>query len=256
MSPDHRAEGPAARAGRSEGAMVDDVMWHDVECGRYDADMPLWHELAAEAKEGVLDVGAGTGRVALRLARAGHAVTALDLDAGLLATLTERARAAGVTVPTITADAADFTLPSPVGLVAVPMQTLQLLPERSGFFAAAKRALVPGGRVAVAIATDLEPYDGTPPLPAPDLGRSDGWTYISQPIAIRVNDDHVLIERVRELVGPGGERATFDDVIRLYVVTPGELAEEAAEHGLEAEELRHIPETPEHVSSEVVIFRG
>jgi SAM-dependent methyltransferase len=234
----------------------DDVMWHDVECGRYDADLPLWLELAAEAQEGVLDIGAGTGRVALRLAKAGHAVTALDLDPELLRTLTERAGKAGVSVPTLTADAADFTLPHPVGLVAVPMQTIQLLPERAGFFAAAKRALAPGGRVAVAIATDLEPYDGTPPLPPPDLGRSDGWTYISQPIAIRIDGDEVQIERLRQMVGPDGERATFDDVIRLHVVTPGGLADEAAEHGLEAEELRHVPETPEHVASEVVIFRG
>jgi SAM-dependent methyltransferase len=234
----------------------DDVMWHDVECGGYDADMPLWHELAAEARDGVLDVGAGTGRVALKLAEAGHEVTALDLDPALLRTLSERARAAGVEVATITADAADFSVPKPVGLVAVPMQTIQLLPERAGFFAAAKRALVPGGRVAVAIATDLEPYDGAPPLPAPDLGQADGWTYISQPIAIRVHSDHVLIERIRQMVGPGGERATFDDTIRLQIVTPGELAEEAAEHGLEAEELLHIPETPEHVASQVVVFRA
>ena len=35
----------------------------------------------------VLDVGAGAGRVALDLARAGHDVTALDLDAELLAEL-------------------------------------------------------------------------------------------------------------------------------------------------------------------------
>jgi SAM-dependent methyltransferase len=234
----------------------DDVIWHDVECGRYDADLPLWHELAGTAQEGVLDVGAGTGRVALRLAEAGHAVTALDLDPGLLETLRERAARAGVEIATITADAAGFTVPRRFGLVAVPMQTIQLLPERAGFFAAAKRAVVPGGRVAVAIATDLEPYDGAPPLPAPDLGEADGWTYISQPIAIRVDDDHVLIERIRQMVGPKGERETFDDVIRLQVVSPGELAEEAAEHGLEAEELRHIPETPEHVASQVVIFRG
>jgi SAM-dependent methyltransferase len=231
-------------------------MWHDVECGRYDADMPLWRELAAGAAEGVLDVGAGTGRVALQLAEAGHAVIALDLDPALLAVLRERAARSGVDVATITADANDFSLPRRVGLVAVPMQTIQLLPERSGFFAAAKRAVVPGGRVALAIATDLEPYDGAPPLPAPDLGQADGWTYISQPIAIRVDDDHVRIERIRQLVGPNGERETFDDVIRLQVVTPGELAEEAAEHGLEAEELRHIPETPEHVASQVVIFRA
>jgi SAM-dependent methyltransferase len=235
---------------------VDDVVWHDVECGRYDADLPLWRELASDAEHGVLDVGAGTGRVSLRLAHAGHQVTALDIDPELLAALRERASDAGVEVATITADAADFALPAPVSLVAVPMQTIQLLPERDGFFASARRALVPGGRLAIAIATDLEPYDGAPPLPVPDMGHADGRTYVSQPIAIRIDGDHVQIERVRQLIGPGDRRETFDDVIRLSVVTAGGLAEEAARHGLEAEELRHIPETPEHVASQVVVFRG
>ena len=45
-------------------------------------------------------------------------------------------------------------------------------------------------------------------------------------------------------------------MIRLSVVTPGALAEEGAAHGLDAEELRRIPETDDHVASEVVIFRG
>jgi SAM-dependent methyltransferase len=232
------------------------AMWHDVECGAYDADLPLWEELARDAPEGVLDVGAGTGRVALRLARAGHAVTALDIDATLLAELEHRAADAGLKVTTLTADAASFELPHPVGLVAVPMQTIQLLPDRSGFFASARRALVPGGRLAVAIATDLEAYDGAPPLPVPDLGQDDGWTYVSQPVAIRIDDDSVRIKRLRQRIGPHGERTTTDDVIELAVVTPGGLAEEAAAHGLEAEELRHIPETYEHVASEAVIFRG
>ena len=57
-------------------------VWHDVECGGYAADLPLWRELAAREAGPVLDVGAGTGRVALDLARAGHDVTALDRDAG------------------------------------------------------------------------------------------------------------------------------------------------------------------------------
>ena len=232
------------------------ITWHDVECGSYAADLPLWRDLAREAPDGVLDVGAGTGRVALRLAYAGHDVTALDLDPALLAELSKRAAAAGLSVRTIAADANDFALEEPVGLVAVPMQTIQLLPSRDGFFASARRALKPGGVVAVAIATDLEPYDGHPPLPAPDMGEADGWTYLSQPIAIRVHDDHVAIERIRQRVGPDGERETADDLIELQVVTAGGLAEEAAAHDLHAEELRHIPETPEHVAAQVVIFRG
>ena len=233
-----------------------DVVWHDVECGGYDADVSLWIELAKDAPEGVLDVGAGTGRVALRLAQAGYTVTALDIDSELLAALDQRAAAKGVEITTLAADANDFELRHPVGLIAVPMQTIQLLPERDGFFASARRALVPGGRVAIAIATELDPYDGSPPLPVPDFGESEGSTYISQPIAIRVYEDYVEIERIRQIVGPQGERTSAGDRIRLSVVTPGELAEEAAAHGLEAEQLLHIPETLDHVASQVVVFRG
>jgi SAM-dependent methyltransferase len=234
-----------------------DVVWHDVECGGYDADISLWIELAKDAPAGVLDVGAGTGRVALRLAQAGSTVTALDIDPELLAALEQRAAAKGVEITTLAADAADFELHRPVGLIAVPMQTIQLLPERDGFFASARRALVPGGRVALAIATELDPYDGAPPLPVPDFGESDdGSAYISQPVAIRVYEDYVEIERIRQIVSAKGERTSAGDLIRLAVVTPGELAEEAAAHGLEAEELLHIPETLEHVASQVVVFRG
>ena len=231
------------------------VVWHDVECGSYEIDLPLWEELAREAPDGVLDVGAGTGRVALALARAGHDVTALDIDADLLAELKRRARAAGVGVKTVVADATAFDLPRPVGLIVVPMQTIQLLPDRAGFFAAARRALVPGGRVAIAIATGLEAFEGDS-LPFPDLGEAGGWRFVSQPVAIRLQDDGVRIERVRQLISPSGERETTDDAVHLATVTPAQLAEEAAAHGLHAEELRHIPETPAHVGSEVVILRG
>jgi SAM-dependent methyltransferase len=230
------------------------IMWHEVECGRYRADLALWAELARAAPDGVLDVGAGTGRVALPLARAGHAVTALDIDPELLAVLTERAE--DVPVATLAADAQDFALGRPVGLVIVPMQTLQLLADRDAFFACARRALVPGGRLAAAIATDLESFDDPALLPLPDVGRIEGWTFVSQPVAIRLGDGAYRIERIREIVAPDGERERSGDVIELAAVTPAGLAEEAAAHGLAAEELRRIPETDEHVGSEVVVFRA
>ena len=134
-----------------------------MECGRYAADLPLWAELAREADGPVLDVGAGTGRVALRLAAAGHDVTALDRDAELLGVLRERAAAAGLRVRTVVADAAGFDAGERAfALVAVPMQTIQLLPgtaERGGFFASARRAVAPGGLVALAIAEELESFE-------------------------------------------------------------------------------------------------
>jgi SAM-dependent methyltransferase len=229
-------------------------MFHEVECGRYQADLPLWQELARAAPDGILDVGAGTGRVALPLARAGHAVTALDLDPELLAVLRERAE--DLPIATLAADAQDFALAAPVGLIIVPMQTLQLLADRDAFYACARRALRPGGRLAAAIAGGLEGFEEPHHLPLPDVGRIEGWTFLSQPVAIRVLPGEYRIERIREVVAPDGTRERSADVIRLADVTPAQLAEEAAVHGLEAEELRRIPETDEHVGSEVVVFRG
>jgi len=183
-------------------------------------------------------------------------VTALDLEPELLEVLTERATEAGFTIPTVAADACDFTLERQFDLIVVPMQTIQLLPARPGFFASARRALRPGGRLAIAIVTQLETYDGSPPLPAPDVGHIGDHTYISQPISVQVGEHSAAIERVRQRVGPDEERVTTDDRIELAIVSPGTLAEEAAAHGLEADELRHVEETPDHVASEVVVFRG
>jgi len=232
------------------------VMWHDVECGRYDADLALWLALAEAAEGPVLDVGAGTGRVALRLAAAGYEVTALDNDAELLAALAERADAAGVEIETMVADAADFELPPRFELIAVPMQTLQLLDERAGFFASASGALAPGGLVAVAIADALDAFDETAPLPLPDTGEEDGRQFVSQPVAVRELPGTVRIERIRQIVAPDGTRTSTDDVIELHSVSAESLAEEAERHGLRAETPLEIPPTDEHVGSTVVMLRG
>jgi SAM-dependent methyltransferase len=235
------------------------VVWHDVECGAYTADLPLWRELAAAAPPGVLDVGAGTGRVALHLARAGHAVTALDIDADLLAVLTERAAGERLEIATVVADAAGFDLGAErFGLIAVPMQTLQLLPDaaaRGRFFAAARRALASGGLLAAALATELEGFDEAP-LPLPDIVERDGWRFVSQPVAVREEPDGAWLERLRILIAPDGSRESRPDKVRLARITPGVVAAEAAAHGLRGGEVRVVPETEEHVASEVVLLHG
>jgi SAM-dependent methyltransferase len=229
------------------------VVWHDLECGAYTADLPLWDELAAGGT--VLDVGAGTGRVALRLARAGCTVTALDRDAELLAVLAERARAAGLPIRTVVADAGGFDAGGGFDLVAVPMQTIQLLPDaaaRAGFFACARRAVAPGGMVALAIAGDLEPFDGSD-VPPPDVVEAGGVRYVSQPTAVRLVPGGARIERVRQTIPPG---ITEHDAVVLAAVTADELAAEGAAAGLQPAGIRSIEPTIDHVGSEVVLLRG
>ncbi|HEX4718759.1 MAG TPA: class I SAM-dependent methyltransferase, partial [Thermoleophilaceae bacterium] len=85
-----------------------EALWHLLECGGYSEDLPLWRALADEAGGAVLDIGAGTGRVALDLAARGVPVVALDANAALLEAL-ER-RAAGLPVETVVADARGFSL--------------------------------------------------------------------------------------------------------------------------------------------------
>jgi SAM-dependent methyltransferase len=233
------------------------VIWHDVECGGYTADIGLWLELARAAGGPVLDVGAGTGRIAIPLARAGHDVTALDVDPELLAELGRRA--GGLPIETVVADAADFTLGRRFALVAVPMQTLQLLPDaaaRAGFFASAAAALLPGGLVAAAIAETLEPFEGSSFLPDPDVGEAGGVRYVSQPVAVRPLGHATRIERVRETIGHDGGRASEDDVVVLAELDAPGLAHEAAAAGLRAEPPRTIGPTDEHVGSTVVMLRG
>jgi SAM-dependent methyltransferase len=56
----------------------------------------------------VLDIGCGTGRHAVQLARLGYAVTGVDLSRGMLAEAEKAAKVAGVIVEWIHADAARF----------------------------------------------------------------------------------------------------------------------------------------------------
>ena len=182
-------------------------------------------------------------------------MTALDRDPDLLAVLAARARAEGLEIPTIVADAAHFAIDGTFALVAVPMQTIQLLPDaaaRAGFFACARRAAAPGGLVALAIAADLEPFEGDE-LPPPDTGEVKGARYVSQPMAVRAVPGGTRIERLRRVIPPG---TTEQDVVVLASVSAESLAAEAAAVGLRLEAVRWIDPTPEHVGSEVVLLRG
>jgi len=234
------------------------VAWHDVECHAYDADLALWRALAEREPGPVLDVGAGTGRVALDLAEAGHEVVALDVDAVLLDALRRRGAERGVAVEAIVGDAETFDLGvARFNLVIVPMQTVQLLADRPAFLHSARRALCRGGLLAAAIADELAPFDPEPGwLPHPDVGEFAGWRYTSQPTAIRVGPERVRLERVRTAEGPGGERTIEANAIELALLDAAGLAREARAAGLQPVPGRRIAPTGGHAGSSVVMARA
>jgi len=231
-----------------------EVIWHDLECGGYAEDLPLWRELAGAGP--VLDVGCGAGRVALDLARQGVAVVGLDQDAELLAALRERA--AGLPVQTVRADARDFSLGRTFPVILAPMQTVQLLggPEgRAAFLRCAREHLEPGGLLAIALADALEGFDeatATPPLP--DVLERDGIVYFTQPVAVKDEGARVAIHRVREVVDRDGGRTSGRDIVRLDRVDAGTVEAEA--DAFAALPRRAIAPSDEYVGSVVVMLRG
>ena len=235
------------------------AIWHDVECASYTADLPLWRELAERARGPLLDIGCGTGRVALDLAGRGHDVTGLDSEPELVRALAARARERGLRVRAEVGDARAFDLGGRrFSLAVAPMQVVQLLdgPQgRARMLACVRRHLLPGGVLAAAIADPLEDVsadDALPPLP--DVREQGGWVYSSMPVAVRVQERSTAIDRLRQAVSPGGELAETLATIELDRVVPDELEESARRAGFRVRPRRQVPPTDDYVGSAVVIL--
>ncbi|HEX8073899.1 MAG TPA: class I SAM-dependent methyltransferase [Thermoleophilaceae bacterium] len=245
----------------ASGALADVVVWHDVECGGYDADLPLWRELAGDAAGPVLELGCGTGRVALDLASRGHDVTALDSDPALVRELDARARERGVRVETAVADARTFSLEGRYALIVAPMQVAQLMggdSGRAGLLRSARAHLARGGVFAAALA---DPFEGLPAAdtgpPVPDVRERDGWVYSSTPVAVRsAPGGGTAIDRLRQAVSPAGDLDESMWSITLDALEADELERQAGDWGFEPLARRGVPPTGDYVGSVVVVLEG
>lgn len=236
--------------GRSGSAAAALARLYDLDVSDEDADLDLYLALAGRTRGPVLELMAGSGRIAVPLATSGRRVVAVDLDGAMLERARDAARAAGG--PTarrlelVRADIDGYRHPRAgrFGLAFIPLGSLLLLPDR----AAQRRVvrslaehLAPGGVAVVDV----------PLLDAEDLSRYDGrlvldWVRTLPDGAVVTKTSsarHDAATRTVTLVSifeegqpgsPTARRVRFD---RLLIVDAVDLAEMAEEAGLAVEVL-------------------
>lgn len=89
-----------------------DARWYDLIHADFDADIGLWQSFATRTDGPVLEVGCGSGRIAVPLAAAGLDVTAIDPSPAMLARARKHADEEGVSVRFVEGGLADAALPA------------------------------------------------------------------------------------------------------------------------------------------------
>jgi SAM-dependent methyltransferase len=99
-----------------------DAAFYDAIHGHFRDDIGLWLSFCGRTDRPVLEVGCGTGRVALELARAGHEVTGIDASPAMLERARAKAEADAIDVTFIEGRPLDLALERDhYGLVLFPL---------------------------------------------------------------------------------------------------------------------------------------
>jgi SAM-dependent methyltransferase len=238
---------------------VNSLIWHEVECGAYTADLALWEELAGQVDKPILELGCGAGRVTLHLAeKTGLLVIGFDNNRKLVEAIWERGH--GTTADAEQADVRAFEPMAVIfSLVIAPMQLIQLLSdsqERAACLSCVVANMLPGARAAFAIVEQMP--DPAPPgmsaPPLPDVREIEGWIYSSLPLEPVALPEAILLRRLRQTVDPDGNMSEELNEIELATLSAETLEEEGRAAGLRPSGRRQIPATEAHVGSTVVLF--
>jgi SAM-dependent methyltransferase len=162
-------------------------------------DVQFYVEEAVRSGGPVVELGVGTGRIAIPTAAAGVAVIGIDSSEGMLAVARERAELTGVELDLRYGDLRDPPVVGEFPLVTIPFRSLLHMetdPDRHAALRAARRLLAPAGRFVFAVFTPA----------ADDIADTHGrWLEREPGIFERADWDErnrTLILRVR---GKGGD---------------------------------------------------
>lgn len=140
--------------------------FYDLDFEDFTDDVAFYQRLVEIHGARVLELGAGTGRVAVPLAEAGAKVTGVDLSPGMLEVARARAAEAGVSLTLVDADFRSLRLRGRFDVVMAPLGTLQHMETPEDLVSALEamaRHLAPGGVAVVDVESPVpDDFDPSP----------------------------------------------------------------------------------------------
>ncbi len=170
-------------------------------------DLSFWLDLAALQGDPILELGCGTGRVLLSLAKAGHRAYGLDNDSGMLAVLDQNLTSdLQSSVYFFQADLTAFHLGIQFALILLPCNTFSTLraSKRLSTLALVRQHLLPGGLFAASLPNpsvtrhlpqhaDPEVEETFPhPVDGEPVQVSSAWERTAHHFIIHWHYDHLL----------------------------------------------------------------
>jgi SAM-dependent methyltransferase len=190
-------------------------------------DVGFYVEEAVRSGGPVLELGVGTGRIAVPIAAAGIAVVGVDRSAGMLEVARERAELAGVELDLRLGDLREPPVEGPFPLVTIPFRSLLHMEtdaDRRAALRAVRGLLAPGGRFVFDVfapgADDIAETHGRWLEREPGIWERADWNEASRTLILRVRGEDAETEMSLAWLSVGEWRALLHeegfDVVALH----------------------------------------
>lgn len=220
--------------------------FYDIYVGDWLGDLSFYLDYAEQVESSILEIGAGTGRLTLPLARAGNSIVAIDVSAGMIDVLKSHLRNepqdVQARVQVINADMCAFDLGCKYELIMVTFDAFNYLLTPQEQKTALERLalhLAPQGRVLVDVFLPLQRIEQCPVEPVQRVDTIDsvtgnkvrGWNVYSMD-----NDRQIETRQlIFEVTTPDGKILKNEFTLRRRYFYPSELEELFSNNGFAIE---------------------
>jgi SAM-dependent methyltransferase len=251
ISDEHKSDSahvsaPANDSAPRDGA-ADLARYYDLDAIDLLDDLPIFLDLASTADGPILELAAGSGRLAVPMALAGHDLVCVDNDPAML----ERAHLGWASqadddgpgsLETIAGDMRTFRSETRFGFVFVAINTLLLMPDDASRLAVLETAaanLQPGGLLVIDVldrtAEEIDDYDGRVLLEWMRIDRETG-EQVTKSMSARhdPDDDTITLVQIFDAFPQSGgavRRVARTDVLHLIDATRWQALTERAGFG-------------------------